>query len=122
MEKTKSILIIRWIASIISILMVAFVLLFFIGSMFEGQDKQSAGLDAYTILTFVVWGIGLASLILAIWKPGIGGLISFFSFITFNILVAANPNPEAGYALILLIFLIPSILFLWLWWMKKSGK
>jgi hypothetical protein len=121
MKKMKSINIIRWTASIIGTLMVAFTLIFFIGSILEGRNKPGPGLDTYTIITFVVWGIGLAALLLAIWKPGIGGLFSLFSFIVFNILVAVNPNPDSSYTFVLLIFLLPSILFLLFWWLKKSA-
>jgi hypothetical protein len=121
MKKMKSINIIRWTASIIGTLMVAFTLIFFIGSILEGRNKPGPGLDTYTIITFVVWGIGLAALLLAIWKPGIGGLFSLFSFIVFNILVAVNPDPDSSYTFVLLIFLLPSILFLLFWWLKKSA-
>ena len=123
MKNTNSINNIRWIAGIIGTLMVAFVLIFFIGYMFEGNKKSGngPGLDAYTIMTFIVWGIGLAGLLFAIWKPGTGGLISFLSFIVFNILVAVNPNPDSSYTVVLLIFLVPSILFLLFWWLKKSA-
>ena len=117
----KKINTLRWTAGIIGTLMVAFTLIFFIGSMLEGRNKPGSGLDTYTIITFVVWGIGLAGLLFAIWKPGTGGLISFLSFIIFNILVAVNPNPDSSYTIVLLIFLLPSILFLLFWWLKKSA-
>ncbi len=122
MKNTKSINIIRWTASIIGLLMVIFVSFFFIGSMLEGHNKPGTGLDTYTIITFVVWGLGLAGLLFALWKPGMGGLISLICFVFFNILVAVNPNPESSYTLVLLIFLFPSILFLLLWWLKKPSN
>jgi hypothetical protein len=121
MKKTKSINIIRWTALIIGTLLVVFVVFFFIGSLLEGRNKPGPGLDTYTIITFVVWGIGLAGLLLAIWKPGIGGLISLLSFIVFNILAAFNPNPDSSYTVVLLIFLLLSILFLIFWWFNKSS-
>lgn len=121
MKNSKLINTIRWSAVIIGTLIVAFTLLFFIGSMLEGRNKPGHGLDTYTILTFVVWGIGLAGLILAIWKPGTGGLISLLSFIVFNILAAVNPNPESSYTVVLLLFLLPSILYLLYWWLKKRS-
>ena len=102
--------------------MVAFTLIFFIGSMIEGHNKPAPGLDTYTIITFVVWGMGLAGLLFAIWKPGIGGLISLLSFIAFNILAVVNPNPDSSYTIVLLIFLLPSILFLLFWWLKKTSN
>jgi hypothetical protein len=120
MKKTTSISIVRWTASIIATLMVAFILIFFIGYMFEGQSNTDPGLDAKTVIAFVFWGIGLAALLFALWKPGTGGLISLLSFIIFNVVVAFNIDGDSGYPIVLLIFLLPSILFLILWWLKKS--
>ena len=121
MVKTKSNNALHLTASIIAIVIVALTLLIGIGEMFEGQKKPGPGLDNYTIITFVVWAIGLAGLLLAIWKRGMGGLISFISIIIFNILVAVNPNPESMYTPMLLIFLLPSILFIISWWQNKSS-
>ena len=120
MKITNSISIINWTARIIATLMVAFTLFIGIGEMLEGQNKPRPGLDNYTIITFVVWGIGLAGLLFALWKPGTGGLISLLSFIVFNILVAVNPNPDSTYTAVLLIFLLPSILFILVWWLQKQ--
>ncbi len=122
MTNTKLFNSLRWTAIIIGILMVAFVLFFSIGYMLEGQAKpgNAKGLDTHTIIGFVVWGIGLAGLIVAIWKPATGGFISLLSFIVFNILVAVNPNPESTYSAVLLIFLIPSLLHVLYWWKKKN--
>lgn len=122
MKKTRSISIINWTARIIGTLFVAFPLFFFIGYLVEGLHKTGPGLDTYMIITFIVWGIGLAGLLLAIWKPGTGGLISLIGFIVFNILAALNPKPDAGYSIVLLIFLLPSILYLIFWWQNKSAN
>ncbi len=120
MKKTTTISIINWTARIIGTLMVAFTLFIGIGEMLEGQNKPGTGLDTYTIITFAVWGIGLAGLLFAMWKPGTGGLISLVSFIAFNILVAFHPNPDSTYTAVLLLFLLPSILFLLVWWLKNN--
>ena len=120
MKKTTSISIINWTARIIGTLMVAFTLFIGIGEMLEGQNKPGPGLDTFTIITFAVWGIGLAGLLFAMWKPGSGGLISLVSFIVFNILVAVNPNPDSTYTAVLLLFLLPSILFLLVWGLKNN--
>jgi hypothetical protein len=119
MKKTTSISIINWMARIIGTLMVAFTLIIGIGEMLEGQSRPGPGLDTYTIIIFVVWGLGLAGLLFAIWKPGTGGLISLVSFIVFNILAAVNPNPDSSYTAVLLLFLVPSILFLFVWGLKN---
>jgi hypothetical protein len=119
--KNKTLLsVVLWTARIVGTLIVVLTLFIGIGEMLEGQNKPGLGLDNYTIITFVVWGIGLAGLLFAMWKPGIGGLISLLSFIVFNILVAVNPNPESTYTAVLLIFLLPSILFILVWWLKKQ--
>ncbi len=122
MKTTTSISILRWTASIIGILLVAVTLLFLIGSLFEGQNRPGPGLSTFTKITFVVWGMGLAGIILALWKPGKGGLFSLLSFIVFNILVVFSPNPDSHYSFVLLIFLLPSILFLVFWWLKKQAR
>ena len=122
MEKTTSISSLRWTASIIGIFMVGFTLLFWIGSLVEGWNKSGPGLGTYTIIIFVFWGMGLAGLLFAIWKPGIGGLFSLLGFIVFNILAAFNPTPGSRYMGVLLIFLLPSILFLVDWWLTKSSN
>lgn len=122
MKNTSSLGIINWTARIIGTLMIAFTLFFGIGEIFEGQSRPGPGLDTYTIITFVVWGAGLAGLLLAMWKPGKGGLISLFAFIVFNILVVLNPNPDATYTPVLLLFLLPSFLFLWVWRLKNNKQ
>ena len=122
MKKTTSISSIRWTASIIGIFMIGFTLLFWIGSLLEGGNKPGPGLGTYTIIIFVFWGLGLAGLLFAIWKPGIGGLFSLLSFIVFNILAAVNTTPGSRYMGVLLIFLLPSVLFLADWWLTKSSN
>ncbi len=122
MKKPTSIGILRWTARIIGTLMVAFTLLFLIGSLLEGYNKPGPGTDTFTKIIFVFWGIGLIGLISAIWKPGIGGIVSLLSFIVFNILAAVNPNPDSRYSIVLLMFLLPSILFILQWWIDKSSN
>lgn len=117
--KNKTLLsVVLWTARIVGTLIVFLTLFIGIGEMLEGQNKPGLGLDNSTIITFVVWGIGLAGLLFAMWKPGTGGLISLLSFIVFNILVAVNP--DSTYKAVLLIFLLPSILFILVWWLKKQ--
>jgi uncharacterized membrane protein len=90
MKNSALVNIIRWLARIIGILLLVFCLTFFIGE-YDPQDP----LDTYYILVFAVLGIGLAALILAWWKEGLGGIISFVSFIVFNLL-AAFSSVEGG--------------------------
>ncbi|MFM8913527.1 MAG: hypothetical protein ACKOE6_11535 [Flammeovirgaceae bacterium] len=116
--KSSWITIIRWTARILGSLMVLFVLLFAIGSLLEGLGKKGPGLDAYTIIVFVVWGVGLAGLIVAWWNERLGVFISVAGIVIFNILAAVNPNPDASYTFVLLLFLIPSALYVLGWWLE----
>ena len=114
---------IRWSARITGALLTLICLIFFIGYAIEDLNKSvpDPGLELYNVILFIAWGIGLAALILGWWKEGLGGIISFISFIIFNILAAVNPVPGSGYTIILLIFFIPSILFITYWWLKRKS-
>jgi hypothetical protein len=95
--------------------MVAITLFFAIGYYYEKPAHPSPGFNDYTIIVFVFWGLGLAGLVIAWWKEALGATFSLLSFVIFNILAFVNPNAEASYSPVLLIFLIPSILYL-IWW------
>jgi len=123
MKNTAFMNIIRWAARIFGTLLVVFSLIFFIGSMIEDSHNQGLGLETYNIIVFAVLGIGFTALILAWWKEGLGGIIAFISFIVFNLLAAASPVEGSRYMSLLLIPLVPSILYLLYWLLKrKTGK
>ena len=122
MEHTKLISMIRWAARITGTLMVIFVLIFAIGNFLEGLDKPKPDYNTYTIIIFVIWGAGLAGLILALWKEGLGGIISLLCFIIFNILTAFNTTPGSSYTYVLLLFMIPAILYLVYWQLKRDSS
>ena len=116
----------RWIARITGILMVAFTLFFFIGEVIEGHQKHAGlTLSTYTPIIwtiFVIWGIALAGLVLALWKEGLGGIISLVSYILVYILNLFNKEAtnSAHFITIFLIFCIPSILYLVYWKLNKD--
>ncbi len=124
MGKPTSISIIRWAARIIGTLMLVFTLLIGIGEMLEGYNKHAGAssdtFDTLMIITFTFWGLGLAGLLLALWKEGLGGIVSLLSFIIFIILVGINPKPDTSFSFVLFIFLIPSILYLCYWWLTTK--
>ena len=126
MEKITSISIIRWTARIIGTLMVAFTLFIGIGEMLESYNKHGVSasdtFDILMIITFTFWGAGLAGLILALWKEGLGGIVSLVSFIIFISLVGINPKPDASLSNVLFIFLIPSVLYLCYWWLTRKSS
>lgn len=114
---------IRWFARISGTLLTLFCLVIAIAIFIDELNKteHGHGLALYNIILFSIMGVGLAALILAWWKEGVGGIISFISFIVFNILAAINPVDGSRYIFILLVFFIPSILFLIYWWQKRKS-
>jgi hypothetical protein len=117
---------IRWTARVFGTLLVLFTLFMFIGEMIDGYQRKGKidfeTFDFLQIMTFIFWFLGLAGMILAWWKEGTGGILSFISIVIFLILVkiSANVNPDARFASILFIFLIPSVLFIIYWWLTKK--
>lgn len=116
----------RWIARITGILIVAFTLFFFIGDIIEGQQRYAGSvLASYTpliLIIFVIWGIALAGLALALWKEGLGGIISLVCYILVYILNLFNKEAtnSAHFITVFLIFSIPSILYLVYWKLNKD--
>lgn len=115
-----------WTARVVGTLLVLFTLFIVIGEMIDGYHRNgNIDLETFNILqiiTFIFWFLGLAGLILAWWKEGAGGILSFICTVIFLILVKvnANVNPEARFTVILFIFLIPSVLFIIYWWLTKK--
>jgi len=120
MKNTVFMNIIRWTARVFGTLLVIISLTIFVSSMIENYYKQGHVLDTYNIIVFAVLGIGFAALILAWWKEGLGGIIAFISFIVFNLLAAFSPIEGSRYMFLLLIFLVPSILYLLYWLLKRN--
>ena len=120
MKNTVFMNIIRWTARVFGTLLVIISLIFFVSSMIENYYKQGSVLDTYNIIVFAVLGIGFAALILAWWKEGLGGIIAFISFIVFNLLAAVSPVEGSRYMFLLLVFLVPSILYLLYWLLKRN--
>ncbi len=119
----------KWTARIIGTSIVLITVLFFFGYLLEGYQNTHkislTGFDTFQILTFILWFLGLAGLVLAWWKEGTGGFISFFFTAIFLILVGTNPGER--FVPLLLVFLGPSLLYIIYWWLTKkpfflSGK
>ncbi len=126
MKKTKSFNSIRWTARIIGTLMVVFTLFIGIAENLHGLNRVDASASdtfgTLMIITIIFWGVGLAGLLLALWKEGFGGIVSLLSFIIFMILLGINPNPDVRFMGVLFIFLIPSLLYLIYWWLKRNSS
>lgn len=127
MRSKDSYAVLRWTARIIGVIIVAFTLIMFFGSVVEGYYKTGKisleDFDAVQLATFFFWFIGLAGMVWAWWKEGAGGILSFAGIVIFLILAKVNAmtNSEASFTPVLFIFLIPSALFLLYWWVTRKS-
>ncbi len=124
MKPDLTINMIRWTARIIGTLIVAFTLFIVIGEMLESCKQRGHAstdiFDTLMIITFIFWGAGLTGLILALWKEGLGGFISLLCFMIFILLIGVNPKPDVTFSNVLFIYLFPSVLYLFYWWLKRK--
>ncbi len=124
MKTTTTISIIRWTARIVGTLLVLFTILIGVGEMLESYNRHGVSpfdkFDILMIITFVFFIVGLAGLILALWKEGKGGIISLLSFIIFIFILGINPKSNFIYGLF--IYLIPSVLYIYCWWLTKKSS
>lgn len=118
---------IRWTARITGTFLVAFTVIFGIGVFIDGLKNNTGSpdisLNINMVLMFLIWGIGLSGLVVALWKEGLGGCISFLGFFTMSILNIFNPEaPNKVETLIIFgIWMIPSILYILYWQMSKNS-
>ena len=126
MNKKTSRNLIMWSARITGTLLIIFTLFIGIGEFLDSHGRHHGPvLSMYSPITwtiFFVWGIALAFLIMAIWKEGLGGIISFACFMLMYVLNLFNKDatkPEDD-ILVFLIFSIPSILYLIYWKLKHD--
>jgi hypothetical protein len=116
----------KWSARISGSLLVVFTLFMFIGEFLEGQKRATEltqpSYSPLLVVIFITWGIALAGLVLAIWKEGPGGIISFVSFILVYILNLFNKEAtmRGSTIMLFLFFSIPAILYLVYWKLNKD--
>jgi hypothetical protein len=114
--------ILRWTARSIGTLLVLSSVILAGLDIIEKHTKQAGFLsnphEGLMILTIVCFLFALTGLVIALWREGIGGLIALIGMLGVVILIFNNPdfNPS----LMLLIFLIPSLLYLLYWWLAKK--
>ena len=118
---------IRWIARIVGSFLVVFTVVFVTGSFMEelckNNDTSQSSISILMVAIFIIWGIALAGLVLALWKERLGGGISLTCFALMGVLNMFNtesPNKIQA-LLVFLIFMIPSFLYIYYWWLKKQS-
>lgn len=117
----------RWIARILGLLLTAFTIFMAIGYLYEGWQKHPgapflSGVNPVVMVIFITWGIGLFGLILGWWKEKPGGFLSLSCFILVFILNLFNPESQGkmGALIPMVIFSIPSLLFISCWYSSKK--
>jgi hypothetical protein len=109
----------RWIARITGTLMVLFFLFWMGGEIIEGRGRPHTSFDFQAWTFFGIWSIATAGLVLALWKEGLGGIISLVSY--FLVFYLSSNNTANGDYIItsgivitgFLVFLTGLILALW---------
>jgi hypothetical protein len=103
----------RIIARVLSVILVSFALMMFIGESMESAKRgSSTPMTLNTILQLTLFGIGLLGLVLA-WKwQLIGGILSLLAFIA---LFIVNPS-----TLVIFIFPANAILFIFVGYRSKA--
>lgn len=115
----------RWSARVIGTLIVLTSVIFIIADLVE-HHKDLTGFfssphKGVMILTDVFFLLSCIGLIIALWREGLGGLIAFIGMLGVIILILNNPDFNASWMLI--IFLLPSLLYLLYWWLSiKSNQ
>lgn len=109
----KTVTIFRWIVRIISIIIVLFLILMFVGSLFN--PKQSNTPSTHELISFIFFPIGLCVGLLIAWKwELIGGIIAIVSMIIFSLIIQST----LGW----IIFAIPGVLFIICWYLSRNNK
>ena len=102
----------RWIARITGTLIVLFFLFWMGGEIIEGRGRPHTSIDFKGCIFFGTWAIATTGLVLALWKEGLGGIISLISYFVVNFL--SHNNGATGIVIIgSLVFLAGFILFFW---------
>lgn len=114
---------IRWIARIAGTILSVSILIFVSFSV-AGEVKETGNTYSLAqILTFIFWGIAMLGLLLALWKEGLGGIISLSCLAVMFIsgLFIPEANKEAMLWAVL-ILAVPGILYTFYWWDSKKKK
>ena len=107
--------ILLWIARILAILEIGFILFFLLADLLGG-DSGGSGLDSFSeIIAFVFFPvIPLIGLLLALKWPAFGGMLSTIGFVGLSIVrpdLIADPT--------IMVLAVPGILFLVSWILDK---
>ena len=116
----KRIIILRWIARIFGTIVVLFFLSLFIGAFMRKGYINVGHLGHYVMFAFT--GLSMIGILLAWRWEGLGGFLGAFGIITsdlLNIFWVQGPK-MLGSLIGSLLWLIPSIIFIYCWWKTRK--
>ena len=119
--KNLALTIVRWIARIWSYIVVAFIMLFVLGYLFESGSGAGTGSMSFgETIAFAFFPIGLTlGLIIAWWKEGLGGIIATGSIIGFHLtMLVIGGKPD--FVLFIELLAVPGPLFIICWLLSKK--
>jgi len=114
-NKKLWLLILRWSARIIAILIAIFFLLMFLGEGIQNHSPNAQALVARDYILLSLKALYLIGLIIGLWREGLGGLISLVFMMT---QIAIHQTEGVGSA-IFYYMLMPSILFILSWYFHR---
>ena len=123
METKKSITLnlIRWVARITGTLLVVFTLIIGIVIIIDAAKNAVTPSSPLVKIAFLFLGIALLGLLIALWKKDWVGLFLSFCLLINYILGLFEPESDkVGMLINDLIFVIPSFLYIFYWWMNKT--
>jgi len=93
-------------------------LLFVIGEGIQSSQRNpNEPIDIFGILIIISYIAGFSGIVLAYWKEGLGGLISFLGIFIAGALLIIDPKLDFN-IIFFIIAILPSVLFLAYWWDK----
>jgi hypothetical protein len=111
----RSILLLRWMARILSILCVCIIMMFFIG---EGFNPSKLTVNEWLLFIFFPFGATIG-MIVGWWKENIGGFITIGCFILFYV-VHYITSGRLPHGLAFLAFSSPGIVFILSWYQNRK--
>lgn len=95
--------------------------LFVIGEGIKSSQRNpNEPIDIFGILIIISFIAGLAGIVLAYWKEGLGGLISFLGIFIAGALLIINPKLDFNIIFFIIAILL-SVLFIASWWHIKES-
>jgi hypothetical protein len=116
-NKPLWLMILRCCARIIAILIVAFILIIFIGEGGTWSQPKNLPLGSRDYIILSIWGLYIVGLIIGLWREGLGGLISLFFMAIHIVILSAEGDRHLTNFYVLLL---PGILYVLSWFFHRG--